>query len=125
MKGVIRRGAAARQDLVDIYRRIARDAGFRASDRFLAPAESTIHRLGNMPGAGTRYEAENTAFGGLRFVPLASPFKKYIVFYRMIPGGIEIVRVPHGARDLPSILAAELGVPDDADDDPPGQEKDS
>jgi toxin ParE1/3/4 len=100
MKGVVHRRAGARQDLV----------GIRTADRFLAAAESTFQRLAGMPGIGTRYELENAAFGELRFFPVSSRFKKYLVFYRAVADGIEIARVLHGARDLPAILAEEFGI---------------
>ena len=122
MKGVIHRRAGARRDLVDVYRHYAREAGFRVADRFLSAAESTFQRLAGMPGIGTRYEPANAAFGELRFFPVSSHFKKYIVFYRSVPGGIEIARVLHGARDLSAILAEEFGIDDDAGNDEDGNE---
>ena len=33
------------------------------------------------------------------------PHRSYIVLYRAIEGGIEIIRVVHGARDLVAVLA--------------------
>jgi len=32
------------------------------------------------------------------------PIGKYLILYRMVPQGVEIVRVIHGARDLREIL---------------------
>jgi toxin ParE1/3/4 len=117
MKGEIRRRARARQDLIDIFQRYAREAGLRVARRFRAEAEAAFTRLAGMPGMGTRYEAENPAFEGLRFFPLASRFKSYLVFYRPTPDGIEVARVLHGARDIQSILADEFGPNDGVDDD--------
>ena len=31
-------------------------------------------------------------------------FDNYLIFYRSTPEGLEIVRVVHGARDLPSLF---------------------
>jgi toxin ParE1/3/4 len=112
MKGEIRRRARARQDLIDIFQRYAREAGLRVARRFRNDAEATLTRLAGRPGMGTRYEAENPAFVGLRFFPLTSRFKNYLVFYRPTPEGIEVARVLHGARDIQSILAEDLD-PDD------------
>ena len=68
-----------------------------------------------MPGMGTSYDPGHPALAGLRFLPV-SRFKKYLIFYRPIPGGIEVVRVLHGARDIESILADEFsGGEDDAE----------
>lgn len=32
------------------------------------------------------------------------PFGRYIIFYHVFPGAIEIVRVLHGARDIDSLF---------------------
>ena len=106
MKRVIRR-FHARQDLVDVFRHYAREAGMRVADKFLDEAEAAFARLAAMPGIGTPYEHENPALSGLRFLPL-SRFRKYIVFYRPVDEGVEIVRVLHGARDVYGILAEEF-----------------
>lgn len=37
---------------------------------------------------------------GLRSFPVG----KYLIFYRLIDGGLEIVRVLHGARDIENLL---------------------
>lgn len=107
----------ARQDLLDIFRHYARDAGLRVAQRFFAQAEATFTRLAGMPGMGTPYEHDHPALAGLRYFPV-SRFGNYIVFYRPVADGIEIVRVLHGARDVASILAEEFGVDDDAGDEP-------
>jgi toxin ParE1/3/4 len=115
MKGEIRLRDRARRDLIEIFQRYTREAGVGVARRFRAQAEAAFARLASMPGMGTRYEADNPAFGELRFFPLASRFKSYLVFYRPMPDGIEVARVLHGARDIPSILAEEFGPGDDDD----------
>ena len=35
------------------------------------------------------------------------PMRPYVIFYRPIPGGIEIARVLHGARDLGAVFTDE------------------
>lgn len=52
--------------------------------------------------------AENTHLGqarpdirpGLRYFPV----KRYLILYRPVPGGVEIVRVVHGSRDLGALF---------------------
>src|SRR5436190_1244724 len=111
MKGVVHRRQRARQDLIDIFRYYAREAGLKTARRFLAQAEATFGRLAGQPGMGTRYQPENAAFKEIRFFPI-SRFKKYLVFYRPSADGIEIARVLHGARDIPRILAEPFGIED-------------
>src|SRR4051794_27841206 len=115
MKGEIRLRARARQDLIEIFQRYAREAGVGVARRFRVQADAAFARLAAMPGMGSRYEADNPAFGELRYFPLASHFKSYLVFYRPMPDGIEVARVLHGARDIPSILAEEFEPGDDDD----------
>jgi toxin ParE1/3/4 len=112
----IHRRHKARQDLVEIFRFYAREAGFRVAQRFFAQAEATFARLASIPSMGTVYDHENPAVAELRYFPI-SRFRNYIVFYRSIADGIEIVRVLHGARDIASILADEFDMDADASDD--------
>src|SRR5687768_8070298 len=98
MNRVVRRPAADR-DLVAIFRHYARQAGLGVADRFFAEADATFARLAGMPGIGTRYEPDAPLFADLRYFPVAR-FRSYIIFYRPIPGGIEVYRVLHGARDI-------------------------
>ena len=115
MSRAIHRGRKARQDLVDIFRDHVREAGLRVAQRFFAQAEATFTRLAGMPGMGAPYEHEHPALAGVRVFPV-SRFKKYLVFYRPVADGIEIVRVLHGARDIPDLLAEGFEPPgDDAD----------
>lgn len=71
-----------------------------------------------MPGIGTRYEHDHPALAELRLSVLSSPFNAYLIFYRPIARGVEIVRVLHGARDISRILADEFGIDGDAGSDP-------
>ena len=66
-------------------------------------------------GAGARREggalSENPRLGparpdlaaDLRYFPVG----RYVLLYREIPGGVEIVRCVHGARDLPGLALPE------------------
>jgi toxin ParE1/3/4 len=108
---IVRRPSANR-DLVEIFRHYAREAGISVADRFFAQAEATFARLADMPGMGTRYEPEEPLYADLRYFPI-SRFRMYLVFYRSIPDGIEVLHVLHGARDIAGILAEEFAVKDD------------
>jgi toxin ParE1/3/4 len=112
---VIHRRYRARQDLVEIFRLLARAAGLRVARRFSAEAEATFTRLVSLPGLGTRTEYEHPDLADLRVFPV-SRYRNYLVFYRPAPDGIEIVRVLHGARDIDRILAEEFGVDEDVEE---------
>ena len=118
MSKAIHRCREARQDLVDIFRYHAREAGLRVAQRFFTQVEATFTRLGGMPSMGAPYEHEHPALAGLRVFPV-SRFKKYLVFYRPVADGIEILRVLHGARDIHELLAEGFEPPgDDAAEEP-------
>jgi toxin ParE1/3/4 len=118
-RAIIHRSQNARQDLVDAFRYYAHKAGFRVAKRFFAQSEATFARLANMLGIGSGYENDHPALAGVRFSPVFR-FRKYLVFYRPVADGIEIVRVLHGARDVASVLTEQFGAdPDQSDDEDP------
>jgi toxin ParE1/3/4 len=107
---------AARNDLVEIFYYYISKGTIPTARRFLTQAEATFQRLAGMPALGTRYEPDEPVYAGVRFFPV-SRFRVYLVFYRPIAGGIEVLRVLHGARDIHGILAGEFGIEEDAGDD--------
>ncbi len=112
MSKAVHRRHRASQDLIDIYRYLAREAGLRVARHFFVQTEATFTRLAGMPGIGASYEHEHPALTGLRVFPV-SRFKKYIVFYRPVADGIEILRVLHGARDFHGLLGEGFDLPED------------
>jgi toxin ParE1/3/4 len=68
-----------------------------------------------MPGIGIRYEPYEPPYAGLRYYPITL-HRKTSCLFRPVPGGIEVLRVLHGARDIQSILAEDFGGKD-ADDE--------
>lgn len=115
----ITRRNAARQDLVDIAYYYIRQGSPASAQRFRNQAEALFGRLADMPGMGTPYDHDHPALAELRFLPVTR-FKKYLVFYRVIPGGIEVVRVLHGSRDLQGTLTEEFGI-GEQDEAEPGE----
>ncbi|WP_169979104.1 type II toxin-antitoxin system RelE/ParE family toxin [Tautonia rosea] len=115
MNGIVRRRASARRDLVMNARYFAREAGFTVANRFLDAVETTLDQLARQPGLGTRYELESDVVGELRVFPVTR-FRKHLIFYRSIDGGIELVRVLHGAREIHPLLAKEFGIDDTVPD---------
>ena len=50
----------------------------------------------------------------LRYLPVSSKFRNYIIFYRSRADEVQIARILHGARDLSEVLSED---PDPADDE--------
>jgi len=59
-----------------------------------------------MPQMGTPRQFRNSRLIGLRMWRVPG-FEKHLIFYRVTEGGIEVVRVLHGARDIQRILDDE------------------
>jgi plasmid stabilization system protein ParE len=60
--------------------------------------------LAATPGAGTPRDYDTPALAGLRMCPVPK-FSKYLIFYLTTDKTVEIVRVLHGAQNLPAIFA--------------------
>lgn len=95
MSGRFRLRPAAARDLVAIRRYIALDNP-RAAVGLLGQLLRTFQLLADAPRAG-RLRNPRT---GLRTYPVGA----YQILYRACPGGAEIARVVHGARDLRALL---------------------
>ncbi len=72
-----------------------------AAQRFLTAAQNSFVQLSQMSGMGVA-----TNFKEIRFWPVPH-FQNYLIFYRPINDGVEIVRVLHAARDWPRELEEE------------------
>jgi toxin ParE1/3/4 len=99
---IILKRPLAKIDLADIWDYIAEDTESRA-DAFIDAIDQKFNVLAEQPAMGRPREelAE-----GLRSFPIG----QYIIFYQTVPGGIEIVRVLHGARDLGAIFNSDIDV---------------
>ena len=92
----------AEDDLVQIWVHIAKDNP-AAADRVFLAAEKTFQNIAFMPGMGTPYKSKRSGLKGIRFHPVQN-YPVYLIYYRKIESGIEIVRVLHGHMDRPQHL---------------------
>ena len=90
------RTARAEEDLIEIWNYIAQDS-LAAADRVLDRIETVCERLADNPRMGP---ARPDLAQDLRYFVSG----RYLVIYRETPGGVEIVRVVHGARQLPDLF---------------------
>ena len=91
---------AAREDIVEIGSYLAQE-NVRAAESFLAALDDTLKSLVHMPMMGSVYQlAEGHELR--RF--WVKGFDKYLIFYQVFDDRIELVRVIHGARDIPTLL---------------------
>lgn len=89
---VVRQTSKAAKDLIDIAVFVAADDP-RAADQLLDIFDAKCRMLVGQPELGV---LRKDLAPGLRFLPVGN----YLIFYRVIPDGIEVIRVLHGARDL-------------------------
>lgn len=90
----VRKTRAARRDYSDIWNYIARDNP-DAADRVVRSFDERLELLARLPGVG---RARDELMPGVRSFAVGS----YVLFYREANGGIELLRVLHGARDIPA-----------------------
>ena len=89
----------ARDDLIEIADYIAQDSPANAVT-WIATLEQAIHSLASMPG---RFAQRDDLRPGHRVLSIGN----YLIFYRIIGSDVEVVRVLHGARDIPAAFDDE------------------
>lgn len=93
------------EDTTGIVEHIAND-NLNAAKAFRERLEQTCSLLADMPGIGTLRDFDNAYLSGVRFLPLKQ-FEKYLVFYQMHGDTLHVIRIVHGARDLPALFDAD------------------
>ena len=86
-------------------------AGEDIARRYLSALDETLRRLAHQPFLGRKCRFRSDALKALRCQVVARPFDTHLVFYRVEGESLQVVRVMHGARDLPRRLrqAPETG----------------
>jgi toxin ParE1/3/4 len=93
----LRLSQAAKADSIAIWSWIA-DANPQAADKLLDRFDEVCAMLADHPLMG---RPRDDLAAGLR----AFLVGEYLIFYRTAPGGVEVVRVLHGRRDIGSEFA--------------------
>jgi toxin ParE1/3/4 len=97
----------AEKDANEIWFYIAQDNP-QAAEAFLSAIEEASYILSTTPSIGGMRYFHHPELHGLRFYPLKK-FEKYLMFYRTVEEEevVEIVRIVHGARDLPRLFSGK------------------
>jgi plasmid stabilization system protein ParE len=76
-----------------------------AAARFLDALLLSFRTLAQWPEVGLRYQSNRAELSEMRFWPVRR-FTNYLIFYRVTatPRRLHIIRVLHGARDVPQML---------------------
>ena len=99
MPRVLRR-PLAEEDILGIWLFIAGDDE-DAADRWLERLEACLHLWASQPLLGRGRDELQPRLRSMAF-------GRYIVFYELLPDGIDVVRVLHGARDPGPLLESSL-----------------
>jgi toxin ParE1/3/4 len=94
---------AADADVDEAGAFIAQD-NLDAALRFYDAVEKTYREIREHPKRWARYELNHPRLQELRKRSVIG-FNKYLIFYRIDADMVEIIRVLHGARDIPPALA--------------------
>ena len=90
------RSARAKEDLIELWSYIAADNP-TAADHVLDTINENLRMLAGNPRLGP---ARPDIAEGLRLFPI----RRYVILYRELPDGIEVVRVVHGMRRLSGLV---------------------
>ena len=91
MARVIKR-VAAKRDLTDHFVFLGDKASVDVARRFLHACNVSFQALAHMPELGTQRSFRNPRFSSVRAWPVKS-FERYLIFYRPLTDGVEILRV--------------------------------
>ena len=72
--------------------------------RFLTLAYEAFDLISSQPEMGWSSRLKNKKLADVRVFRIKAPFEKYLIFYRRVAAGIEILRVLHGAQDIDQYL---------------------
>src|SRR5687767_10294350 len=92
----------AREDVIEAAAYIAMD-NMDAARRFLKAVRDDCARLAEYPGMGALRGYRRRGLRKVRSWPVGG-FGNYLIFYRPVAGGIEVVRVLHGARGVDGLV---------------------
>jgi toxin ParE1/3/4 len=90
---------AAKRDLTDHFVFLGDNASVDVARRFLHASNVSFQVLARMPEMGAQRNFRNPHFSSVRAWPVKG-FERYLIFYRPLTDGVEILRIIHGARDI-------------------------
>ena len=74
-----------------------------AASRFAVQVDLECKRLAEWPGLGRPRETDKPSLAGLRSTTVTG-FEIYVVLYLPVEGGIKVLNVYHGRRDIDALL---------------------
>lgn len=89
----------------DITEQVAYIAGERpaVAHRYAIAVEHAFERIRDLPEIGVPRSYGARHLRAVRVWPVPG-FRRFLIFYRVTPRTVEVIRVLHSARDVPRIL---------------------
>lgn len=98
MKRLYRLSRDAKRDLLDAWKYLSRHASVEVADKIVSEIRAGMDRLTKSPDIGhSRKDLTDLPVRFLRVHP-------YLIIYAPLEKPLEIVRILHSSRDIPSIL---------------------
>ena len=94
-------------DIDNISDYLVEHAGLDTGLQFLSDIYETFATLTLHPEMGWPCKVRNLQITNARVFRVSARFEKYLIFYQLIQGRIEILRVLHGAQDLAALFGRE------------------
>ncbi|MFM9968228.1 MAG: type II toxin-antitoxin system RelE/ParE family toxin [Burkholderiales bacterium] len=99
MAAQVFRTRQSRQDYLEIWHYIAQD-NVDAANRLLDSFDQKLELIADVPGIGNPRDELESQLRSFRV-------GNHLLFYRPVADGIELIRVLHGARDIPQQFKQE------------------
>jgi toxin ParE1/3/4 len=96
----------ARRDLLEQFEYFGEEASVDLAERYFAAVDETCALLIRQPRLGTAYDFSIPESAEMRRIPVKG-FDNYLTFYQPRPGGIDVIRLLHGARDIDGLFEVE------------------
>lgn len=109
MRRAVRQSEFFLGDLDGQYRWYEVEAGEEIALRYLQAVDRAVEELAERPDLGRVRQFAHPELVGLRSCPVARPFHRHLIFYRHDATSVDLVRVMHGACDLPERLRQPPG----------------
>jgi plasmid stabilization system protein ParE len=105
----IRKSPLFHTDVTHQFSWYFKQAGEELAWQFFDTVDLTLKKVSHQPDLGRLRDFQNPSLKNLRSLPLESPFRRLLIFYRNTSEEIIAERLIHGARDLPRRLSEPSG----------------
>ena len=96
----------ARVDLLEQFVYFGEETSVSMAERYFSAVDETCLLLVKQPRMGTLHESNVPELTEMRKMPVRG-FENHLILDSPRPGGIDVIRVVHGARHLDDLFGAE------------------